>query len=180
MPLVERLRRIEVSDLALMRRWRNSPEVASKMYTRHEIPAEEHRDWWKRVCTRDDQTYFMYENAGAPLGVVSFTQIDIVNSNCFWAFYASPRAPKGTGSRMEFLALEYVFSTLKLHKLSCEVLAFNSPVLGLHNKFGFKQEGTFRQHHKMDDAYVDIIRLGIFGDEWTEIREKLIAKFNIT
>ena len=168
---------VKENDLDLMRSWRNHPNIASKMYTRHKITAKEHRAWWAHVSEREDQRYFMYWQAGKPLGVVSFSQIDQLNGNCSWAFYACPDAPKGTGSRMELLALEHVFSILRLHKLSCEVLAFNKPVLSLHKKFGFNVEGIFRDHHKVDGDYVDVVRLGLLGHEWKALRDSFIEKF---
>lgn len=174
------LRLMRETDLELVRTWRNAPEVASKMYTRHHISASEHRDWWTQTRDREDQQYFLYEEADEPLGVVGFTQIDRDNGNCFWAFYASPSAPRGTGSRMEFLALEHVFGTLRLHKLSCEVLAFNEPVIRLHKKFGFREEGVFRKHHRMNDDYVDIVRLGMLAREWAEKRDEFATMFNKT
>jgi UDP-4-amino-4,6-dideoxy-N-acetyl-beta-L-altrosamine N-acetyltransferase len=171
------LRSITEDDLELIRSWRNHPAIASKMYKRHEISADEHTAWWVRTSARQDQGYFMYENAGEPLGVVGFTEIDPDNGNCFWAFYASPTAPRGTGSCMEFLALEHVFQTLGIHKLSCEVLAFNEAVIRLHKKFGFQVEGVFRDHHKLNDKYIDIVRLGLLGLEWSETRDKFAAMF---
>lgn len=171
------LRAVTDRDLELMRSWRNHPDIASKMYTRHTISAEEHRTWWARTSERDDQAFFIYECGEEPLGVVGFTQIDERNSNCFWAFYASPSAPRGTGSRMEFLALEHVFRTLRLHKLSCEVLAFNEPVIGLHKKFGFQVEGVFRDQHQLNGKHVDIIRLGLLQREWYATRTKFEAIF---
>src|SRR5690554_5898380 len=115
--------------------WRNHPAVRANMYTRHPISRNEHLAWWKNTAGRDDCAYFMYERVGTPLGIVGFTELDRTNANCSWAFYASPEAPRGTGSRMEYLALEYAFGTLRLHKLYCEVLAFNSGVITLHQKF---------------------------------------------
>ncbi|WBQ14341.1 UDP-4-amino-4,6-dideoxy-N-acetyl-beta-L-altrosamine N-acetyltransferase [Hyphomonadaceae bacterium BL14] len=172
------LRRIVKDDLELMRAWRNAPEISSKMYTRHEISVEEHQAWWSRTQDREDKAYFMYEDAGEPLGVVGFTEIDRTNQNCFWAFYASPGAPRGTGSRMELLALEHVFRTLYLKKLSCEVLAFNESVIRLHKKFGFQKEGVFRMHHKIDDAYVDVVRLALLSHDWAAARESALAKLS--
>ena len=64
---------------------------------------------------------------------------------------------------MEFLALEHAFNTLKLHKLYCEVFAFNSPVVKLHQKFGFQIEGTFREQRVVDGSYVDVFRLDILA-----------------
>jgi len=164
------IRAVTEKDLEIMRSWRNHPEISSKMYTRHEISADEHRSWWARTAERCDQEYYIYECYGAPLGVVSFTQIDLINKNCFWAFYAKPSSPRGTGSRMEFLALQHAFGTLQLHKISCEVLAFNEPVIRLHKKFGFQVEGVFRSHHKVNAQYADIVRLAIFDREWDAVR----------
>lgn len=170
------LRPILESELELMLSWRNAPSVRANMYTRHEISINEHLAWWQSVTQRGDQQYFMYEKDDIPSGIVGFTNIDRINSNCCWAFYAAGDAPKGTGSRMEFLALEHVFGALGLQKLYCEVLAFNSAVIALHQKFGFQVEGQFRQHHLVEDEYVDIFRLGLLAREWAVKREEMQGK----
>ena len=76
--------------------------------------------------------------------------------------------------------LEHAFDELQLHKLYCEVLAFNTSVIKLHQKVGFNVEGVFRQQHKVNDDFVDIYRLGILAPEWQDHRqamhEKLIEK----
>jgi UDP-4-amino-4,6-dideoxy-N-acetyl-beta-L-altrosamine N-acetyltransferase len=132
--------------------------------------------WWERTKARSDQKYFMYASQGIPMGIVAFKDIDTIHQYAFWAFYASPEAPKGTGSKMEFLALEHAFNHMRLHKLCCEVLEFNKPVIKLHEKFGFTVEGVFRQQHKVDDKFISIYRLGILADEWQEKRETMIQK----
>lgn len=170
------LRKIKSDELPLMLSWRNAPDVRANMYTRHEISLDEHLSWWKRISCCADQQYFMYENFGAPLGIVAFNNIDLVHQNASWAFYASPEAPLGTGSKMEFLALEYAFDSIHLHKLSCEVLAFNSGVIRLHEKFGFKTEGILRAQHKINDVFVDIFRLGIICDEWMAHKDSMRNK----
>ncbi|WP_202114704.1 UDP-4-amino-4,6-dideoxy-N-acetyl-beta-L-altrosamine N-acetyltransferase [Vreelandella zhuhanensis] len=172
------LRAIEDDELELILSWRNAPTVRQNMYTRHEISLEEHLAWWHRVRGRQDQHYFLYEHDGQPLGVVSFTQVHAKDANASWAFYASPEAPRGTGSRMEFLALEHAFGGLMLHKLYCEVLAFNEPVINLHKKFGFSVEGILREQHRVDDTYVDVIRLGILHPEWEAMRDTLYRKLS--
>ncbi|MGV8804903.1 MAG: UDP-4-amino-4,6-dideoxy-N-acetyl-beta-L-altrosamine N-acetyltransferase [Polaromonas sp.] len=174
------LRSIADEELELMLAWRNEPAVRANMYTQHEITREEHLIWWEKTKNRTDQKYFMYEMAGIPIGIAAFTGIDNQNKNSTWAFYASPSAPKGTGSKMEFLMLEHAFDELQLQKLYCEVLAFNTPVIKLHLKFGFSIEGVFRKQHKVNGDLVDIYRLGILAPEWQEQRqvmhEKLITK----
>lgn len=170
------LRKVDTSELEMMLAWRNAPNVRENMYTRHEISLEEHLEWWARVKFRDDQQYFMYEYNGRPAGVVGFTDIDEVSAVSSWAFYSAPDAPKGTGSRMEFLALDYAFNKMGLHKLSCEVLAFNAAVIKLHKKFDFKVEGILREHHLVDGEYVDIYKLGLLSKEWQAHRAVIYEK----
>lgn len=170
------LRNIADNELELMRAWRNEPSVRANMYTQHEISPEEHLTWWAKTKDRPDQKYFMYETAGTPVGIASFNGIDANSANSAWAFYASPTAPKGTGSRMEFLMLDCAFNTLNLHKLHCEVLAFNTAVIKLHEKFGFKVEGVFREQHKVNDVFVDTYRLGILVSEWQKGRQAMYDK----
>ncbi|VEF16276.1 flagellin modification protein FlmH [Stutzerimonas stutzeri] len=77
---------------------------------------------------------------------------------------------------MEYLALEYAFKDMGLHKLFCEVLAFNAPVIKLHQKFGFKIEGVLREQHSVDNSFVDVYRLGILAPEWDSQRESIRQK----
>ena len=170
------LRVIRSDELELMLSWRNAPAVRANMYTRHEISLDEHLQWWSKIIDRVDQSYYMYEFHGVPSGIVAFTGIDLVNNNSSWAFYASPDASRGTGSRMEFLALECAFRKMNLHKLCCEVLGFNTPVIRLHQKFGFAVEGVLREQHLVDGTYVDVHRLGLLSDEWLAISDKVEAR----
>lgn len=176
MQMLGLLRSIGTNELEMMLAWRNAPNVRANMYTRHEISLQEHLEWWGRVQRRDDQQYFMYEFEGKPTGIVGFTELDTANSISSWAFYAAPDAPKGTGSRMEFLALDYAFTNLHLHKLACEVLAFNAAVIKLHQKFSFKVEGVLREHHLVDSEYVDVYKLGLLSREWEAHRSVMYTK----
>lgn len=170
------LRPIKDTELELMLSWRNAPLVRENMYTTREISLADHLSWWECTSSSDSQRYFMYEFHDKPLGIVGFTDLERCNQNSSWAFYASPNAVKGTGSRMEFLALDYAFKELGLHKLCCEVLAFNTPVIKLHEKFGFKVEGILRDQYHRDGRFIDIYRLGILAREWRNAREAMIAK----
>ncbi len=170
------LRPIQTEDLKLMLSWRNAPSVRANMYTQHEITLSEHLEWWSRTHDRLDQRYFMYEFNAEPNGIVAFTGIDGLSKNSSWAFYASPEAVKGTGSRMEYLALEYAFQELQLNKLCCEVLASNGTVIKLHQKFGFKVEGVLREQHLIEETFVDVYRLGLLLREWTDHRAEMLNK----
>ncbi len=106
-------------------------------------------------------------------GIVNFTRFVPGNGDIFWGFYASPDAPGGTGLKIEYDALCYAFDTLGIHKLNCEVLAFNKKVINLHKKSGFLEEGYFRDFHHSDGQYFDVVRLGMLTSEWTKARGEI-------
>jgi UDP-4-amino-4,6-dideoxy-N-acetyl-beta-L-altrosamine N-acetyltransferase len=156
-----------------MRTWRNASGVRANMYTQHEISTEEHLAWWQRTCQNAGHQYFMYVYNTAPTGIASLNGIDRDSLCSSWAFYVSPDAPRGSGSRLEFLMLDHAFATLGLNKLHCEVLAFNTAVIKMHQKFGFREEGIFRHQYKNGDRFVDIHRLGILAEEWNAMRQDM-------
>ncbi|WP_434153614.1 UDP-4-amino-4,6-dideoxy-N-acetyl-beta-L-altrosamine N-acetyltransferase [Pseudomonas sp. JZ134] len=167
------LRPVTESDLNNMRLWRNAPNVRLNMYTQHEISQEEHLAWWRNSSNSTENRYFIYELNGRSLGVVCYNKIDVISRNAAWGFYAAPDAPKGTGTMMEFLALDYAFECLRLHKLYCEVLGYNIPVIKLHRKFGFSQEGVFKEQYIFKDKYVDIYRFGMLHSDWKNLRSAM-------
>lgn len=174
--LLGRLRPIEDHELEMMLEWRNAPAVRNNMYTTDIIPLDDHLQWWERIKKDDSVHYFCYEYDSIPQGVVCFTNIDVLNHQAMWGFYASPNALKGTGSRMEILALDYAFDKLNLHKLSCEVLDYNLAVVKFHKKFGFVEEGYFREHHIYQGKYFGIYRLAIISDPWIQSRSNILQR----
>lgn len=165
-----KLRILTAADLDMILVWRNAPLVRENMYTTHVISACEHAAWFERVREDETKRYFVFENNGIACGVVGFVDVDSRSRRSSWAFYASTSAPRGTGSKMEYLAMEYAFNEMNLHKLHCEVLGFNQAVVKLHLSFGFNLEGTLRKHHYDGVNYHDIIQLGIMDDEWRQQR----------
>ncbi|HCG6982496.1 UDP-4-amino-4,6-dideoxy-N-acetyl-beta-L-altrosamine N-acetyltransferase [Vibrio parahaemolyticus] len=166
-------------DLEMILEWRNAPEVRSNMYTTHEISLEEHKAWFSRLKEDETKAYFLAILNGEPVGVVGFSEINLVQGISTWAFYASPSAPRGTGSLMEYYALEFAFNYLKLHKLRCEVLGFNTVVVKLHKKFGFVEEGRHRDAFFDGNDYHDIVHLGIFAQEWENVKSNLRTKLKL-
>lgn len=172
--MTESLQPLTEAERDLILPWRNAPEVRRQMYTQHEITPEEHRAWFERMNSDPCARWYLYRDAnGEPTGVVYFTDIDPAQQSAFWGFYASPNAPAGTGKRMEYLALENAFDYLDLKKLNCEVLTSNVPVINLHKKCGFTEEGRFREQFFDGEQRVDIVRLGMLAREWSEHRERL-------
>jgi UDP-4-amino-4,6-dideoxy-N-acetyl-beta-L-altrosamine N-acetyltransferase len=169
-----KLRPIKPEDSAAVLGWRNSENVRRNMYTDHVISENEHAQWMKRVVEGDGAKYLIFEIEGFPVGLVNVVQIDAGNSKCYWGFYIGVAdAPPGSGSIMEYLALQYIFEELGIRKLYCEVFAFNKTVIKLHKKFGFIEEGCFKQHVLKEGAYEDVLSMALFATEWSNIRPKI-------
>ncbi len=170
---------LEEIHLQMVLDWRNEPAVRKNMYTSHEISFAEHKRWFHSLANDASKAYFIAVIDGIECGVVGFSEINSVQGIATWAFYKSPNALKGSGSLMEFYALDYAFNELQLHKLRCEVLGFNHAVVELHKKFGFLVEGQHRDAFFDGSEYHDIFHLGIMAAEWFAHREVMQKKFEL-
>ncbi len=176
------LRDMRPGDRDQVRQWRNLPAVARYMYTDGEIAEAEHAVWFARVLVDPSCTYWIITCDGADVGLACITGIDRAHSRCSWAFYiaSSDLRGRGVGSVVEYSVLSHVFDTLGLEKLCCEVLDLNGPVIEMHKRFGFTEEGRLRRHIRKGGTWHDVIVLAMLRDGWLAnkpaIEERLGAK----
>lgn len=170
-----RLVDIKREDLEQIRNWRNSEEVCRYMYTSNQITSEQQQAWFSKIKNDASQKYWIIEYNNIKLGLVSIYNIKPDFKHCTWAFYLGNTKLRGTGigSKVEYNILEYVFETLKFNKLMCEVFSFNEKVIQMHKKFGFQQEGLYREHILKDGVYHDIVALAILKNEWDTVKDPL-------
>jgi UDP-4-amino-4,6-dideoxy-N-acetyl-beta-L-altrosamine N-acetyltransferase len=166
------LRPMLESDLELVLRWRNHPEVRRYMYTTHEITLDEHRNWFSRAANNQAVNLLIYEHFGEGSGFVNITR-----SRCHeiadWGFYLSPNAEKGTGRLLGKAALGYGFVQLGLHKICGQAIGFNARSIAFHSALGFIEEGRLRDQHFDEAGYHDVVCFGLLNDEWqTNIEEQ--------
>jgi len=168
------LRAVEEKDLELLLRWRNSERIRANMYTSHLITPAEHLAWFGRLSQDADSFAFLFEADGRPLGVVNLNHLDWRNQRCHWGFYLGEAdAPRGSGTRMAYLALRHIFEELKLHKVIGEAFSFNAASIAYHKKLGFSQEGHFVEHVLKDGGYLDILSFGLLSQNWPRCKAEL-------
>lgn len=169
------LRDIRRDDRALILGWRNKPDVARYMYTDHLISEAEHDRWFEGIFGDSGRRYWIIRCDERDVGLVNLYDIDLVNRKCSWAFYLGEEGlrGRGVGAFVEYSVLSWVFDRLNFRKLWCEVLAFNEPVVKMHRRFGFIEEGRFRGHILKASQPTDIVRLGILKEEWERERAEL-------
>ncbi|MFW9081257.1 UDP-4-amino-4,6-dideoxy-N-acetyl-beta-L-altrosamine N-acetyltransferase [Pseudomonas sp. P2757] len=160
---------------AHVRTLRNQEDVRKYMYTSHEISEQEHANWLSSLKGNSRQQVFVVLKDDLAVGVVALNAINAQQKSADWAFYLDVDLQgKGLGSVVEFWMLDYAFNAAELEKLNCEVLASNSAVVKMHQKFGFEIEGVRRQNVVKDGVRIDVVLLGITKSEWLEKRPALI------
>lgn len=172
-----------LDELAQMRvrEIRNEPNVRKWMYTDHVISESEHLAWIEGLRSDPRQLVFVVlDQDRTTLGVVSVNAMDRRHRRADWAFYLTEQARGGLGSVLEFTILDFVFDTLGMEKLNCEVIEGNDPVVSLHKRFGFHEEGFRRSNVLKDGNRIGIHLLGMTVADWRAarpaLRERLAEK----
>lgn len=157
---------------------RNEPAVRKWMYTDHVISANEHLSWINRLKNDERQIVFVVLDDGrAPLGVVSVNAIDRLHKKTDWAYYLTETARGGLGSALEFAFIDFIFRTLQMDKLNCEVIEKNDTVVKLHKKFLFQEEGFRRSNIIKNGSRISVHFLGLTKEDWLAGRVQIQEKY---
>lgn len=159
------LRDVTDDDRDLVLVWRNHPQVRRVSLTTHEITLDEHRAWWAAVQADPLRQVLIFEWQGVPAGVVSFDARRAAERGVLWGFYLDTEGLEARGEllpawlELERAAVDYAFDALGAQRLGGETLAWNTPVLQLHKRFGFTI--TDRYQRTIDGVPQEVV--------WTEL-----------
>ena len=159
------IRPVRHGDLPMLLSWRNHPSVRRFMFTQHEITSQEHLTWYTRASQDPTRQLLIVEEANKPIGYVQFSKVED-GGIADWGFYARPDAPKGSGSRLGTMALNYAFGPLKLHKICGQAIACNHASIAFHQRLGFAFEGVLRDQQRINGAYHSLHCFGLLSTEW--------------
>lgn len=132
------LRELEESDLSLILEWRNSKRIRLASIHQNQVSLNEHRTWYERNKNNPGSKLLVFERLHRRMGFVHFFDLNQKQKSGHWGFYIGAEdAPKGSGTLMCEMALEYAFEDLQLESVIGEVLASNLRSQSFHKKFGF-------------------------------------------
>lgn len=176
------LRRVELCDAAQQREVlsiRNAPSVRSRMYTDHEITADEHRNYVAGLATSErERLYAVLRDGRQVAGTLGFKNIDRVNKRTDWAFYLREEERGGLGSALEAFVLDEVLVASGFAKLNCEVLENNPAVVALHERFGFAREGFRTSEIERSGTRLGVYCLGITRGDWMAARGGILRRIS--
>ena len=160
------IRRLSVNDLALVRQWRNHPDVRSYMFNQQVINAKEHEQWFLDKSKDSSQHLLIYEDQGNSQGFLSFSIKE--NLEADWGFYKAPDAERerGTGKSLGKLGLDYAFKKIGIRKITAQVIDFNLASLKFHEQLGFSKNKIGRNEYLAKNKYYDVHHFNISAGPW--------------
>lgn len=150
------MREADESDVEIIRRWRNHPKTrGASIYTAFITP-EDHAQWWAKVQSDPARRVLVFAYRGHDCGVVMFNDHDEFSGTAEWGFFLDVDGLEERGEllpawmELEKAAVAYAFDEMKLTSVGGRTLAWNTPVLALHRRFGFVEVPSRRYTTEID------------------------------
>jgi UDP-4-amino-4,6-dideoxy-N-acetyl-beta-L-altrosamine N-acetyltransferase len=165
------LRALECEDMPLLVKWRNDPEIYQYFYEQEPLSLVMQQAWFEKLLHKPDERLWMIEtrDTGQAIGTVGLVHIDWRSRKAEWGrflIYPDEYRHGGYGSEVESLILRYFFDHMNMNRLQCEVFAENEHVIAMHQKFGFRQEGLFREYVFKGGQYRSVAYLALLRHEY--------------
>jgi len=159
------LRALEPSDVELLYQWENSPDIwkISQTLTPYsKYTLKQFIDSAQDDISSAKQVRFMINllHTKETVGILDVFDIDFINSRAGIGILIDKNfRNQEIGTEAVLLALNYLFDTLHLHQIYCNVLNSNSISLKLFEKCGFSIIGTKKDWLKTQQGFEDVILL---------------------
>ena len=160
-------------DLEFVMDWRMRPNITEYLNTDPVLTIEKQKQWFDKVRESTTQKNWIINYDNTPIGLINVFDIDDENSRCSWGYYIAEKEYRSLllAMYLEWSLYDYVFDTLKLHKLCNETFLENKQVIKLHILCGGKEDGVMRDHICKNGIYHDISVGSILAQEWIEKRK---------
>lgn len=162
-------------DLETVLAWRNHQEIRHYMLNGDLIGIDEHRAWFSRASLDSSRILLIIEEESIPFGFAQFGDIDY-RGVAEWGFYVCPAARKGSGRKLAFCALRYVFEMAGLRKIYGRVVDSNIASIAFHKMIGFKEEQAVAGGAP-GGASSTLIIFGLDRSDWAPERLKYQSKY---
>jgi UDP-4-amino-4,6-dideoxy-N-acetyl-beta-L-altrosamine N-acetyltransferase len=148
---------------------RNAPQVARWMGTGGDISPEDHQAFMDRQHAEQRNFNYLACDALGDVGVVSLHRVDTRNELAWLGIYRNPfRSERGLGMRLLRSIGLVAFGPAGLNSLKLEVVEDNVAALALYRRFGFRQEGRYREAVLREDRRLDLVIMGLLAREFSD------------
>lgn len=176
------LRPVLESDIPLLMKWINDPEVSQYLNAHLPMMEADEREWFENLHKRKpNNIVLIIEIDGKPIGNMGLHGISfkdgtattgaLIGEKDFWG--------KGYGSEAKMLLLDYAFNTLNLTMVLSRVLAFNERSYKYSIKCGYKEEARIRELHFHAGKRWDELILVVRRNDWLHLWEKFAKEHGL-
>lgn len=155
--------------------WLNNPRVTRYLQSGlFPNTKEKMKSFFKSCATGTDHLFLaiIHKRSGRHVGNIKlgpiwwahhFAEIGIlIGDERFWG--------KGYAREATELLLEHAFNRMNLHHITLGVVEANKPALKCYRKMGFRVEGRYREHFRLNGRYGDVILMGMLEKEFRSKR----------
>ena len=157
------LRALESDDYKTTIKWRKDDEIWDMLGgTKYFVSEAFEKQWIENTIfnPKDVKLAVCLVENDKHIGNVYMTNINEINRSCVSHVLIGEKEYWGHGYAREalLLAIDYMFNERNIHRIQANVLVSNVASLKMHEKCGYKQEGTLREavykNGKYQDQYV--------------------------
>ena len=157
------LRAFEPDDYKTTIKWRKDDEIWDMLGgTKYFVSEAFEKQWIENTIfnSKDVKLAVCLVENDKHIGNVYMTNINEINRSCVSHVLIGEKEYWGHGYAREalLLAIDYMFNERNIHRIQANVLVSNVASLNMHEKCGYKLEGTLREavykNGKYQDQYV--------------------------
>ncbi|ATH91791.1 spermidine acetyltransferase [Bacillus glycinifermentans] len=168
-----KLRALEREDLPFVHRLNNDAKIMSYWFEEPYETFVELQDLFDKHIHDQSERRFIVEKDTEMIGLVELVEIDYIHRRAEFQIIIDPEHQgKGYSADATFLAMNYAFSVLNLHKLYLIVDEENKKAIHLYKKCGFSIESELQDEFFVDGFYHNAIRMCIFQKEFLAIKQR--------
>ena len=172
------LRPLEEGDIsAKYLGWLNDYDVTRYLETgRFPVSQEDLRRFLTRFQNTQSDFIFAIIDKGTEthIGNVTLNRIHWVHRTADTGIMIGEKnfLGKGYGFEAWSLLIDYAFVRLGLRKITAGAVAANTGSVKVMQKLGFRLEGTFRKEFFVEGHFMDVLRFGLFLEEFYKYAPK--------
>ncbi len=171
---IVQLKAIEVSDLEMLNKWGNDPEIQYWLGGWH-FPTNMNdiQKWHSSLNVQStNQRFSIYTEELGLIGTANLVDIDWKNKNALHGMLLGDKEIRGKGFAVDTVMaiMKYAFEELGLERLDGCMIEYNAASLKMYiEKCGWKKEGVQRKWYFRKNQYWDKIIVGITREDYFEL-----------
>ncbi len=156
------------SDIPLLTRWINDPEVRISLGSQLPKNEADEREFALTVSKSKGNVVLIIEVDGKPIGTMGLHGIRYPDATATTGAMIGEKTywNKGYGTDAKMALLEYAFNTLGLRRVKSEAMAFNKRSIAYSMHCGYVVEGVKKKEAYRAGKFYDVVFLAVTRKTW--------------